>query len=277
MSPPILFIHGTFSHGGLLAPWVRYFEAAGYQCQAPSLPGRLPTDPDRLRELTMSDCLGTSWRVVGPAARASTPGQAHAEDSRRKAVPPIAQHPGRRRVQRSARRRSPRTRRAAGSRLGTGVPFHDLRPEPSSAQCGPLPGAVPQRGRRSQRLGSDLSLDQLALRRIAPRVPRAGALAHRPIRGRRSCPRRASLVARHGRDRSATPGPSVAIPRVQKGQVVRPGSGRRPPRPCAHPRSRRRRRCESSPRGRARWRRPADRWPSGGGRGGSAGSPGGRQ
>ncbi|HXH57290.1 alpha/beta hydrolase [Iamia sp.] len=57
MSPPILLIHGTFSHGGLLAPWVRYFESAGYRVQAPSLPGRLPIDPVTLRKLTMSDCL----------------------------------------------------------------------------------------------------------------------------------------------------------------------------------------------------------------------------
>lgn len=63
MSPPILFIHGTFSHGGLLNPWVRYFEAAGYQCQAPSLPGRLPTDSDILRKLTMSDSLEVLLRT----------------------------------------------------------------------------------------------------------------------------------------------------------------------------------------------------------------------
>lgn len=63
MSPPILLIHGTFSHGGLLSPWVEYFGAAGYRCQAPSLPGRLPTDPDTLRTLTMPDYLDPLLRT----------------------------------------------------------------------------------------------------------------------------------------------------------------------------------------------------------------------
>lgn len=63
MSPPILFIHGTFSHGALLWPWVDYFEAAGYECNAPSLPGRVPTDPKVLRSLTMSDHLDVLLRA----------------------------------------------------------------------------------------------------------------------------------------------------------------------------------------------------------------------
>lgn len=55
--PPILFVHGTFSRSALFAPWVRYFEAAGFECHAPSLPGREPSDPDALRRLGMGDLL----------------------------------------------------------------------------------------------------------------------------------------------------------------------------------------------------------------------------
>ena len=55
--PPVLLVHGTFSHGDLMEPWKRYFEAAGFDCHAPSLPGRLPTDPAALRRLGIRDYL----------------------------------------------------------------------------------------------------------------------------------------------------------------------------------------------------------------------------
>lgn len=55
--PPILLVHGTFSHGALFAPWVRYFEAAGFTCHAPSLPGRDPSDRKALRRIGMPDYL----------------------------------------------------------------------------------------------------------------------------------------------------------------------------------------------------------------------------
>lgn len=57
MRPPILFIHALFGHAGVFEPWVRHFEAAGYECHAPSLPGRDPTDLATLRGLTMQDNL----------------------------------------------------------------------------------------------------------------------------------------------------------------------------------------------------------------------------
>ena len=57
--PPVLLVHGTFSHGELMEPWRRYFEAAGFECHTPSLPGRLPTDARALRRLTLADYLGT--------------------------------------------------------------------------------------------------------------------------------------------------------------------------------------------------------------------------
>lgn len=55
--PPVLFVHGSFSRGALLEPWVRHFASAGFECHAPSLPGRDPTDPDALRRLGMRDYL----------------------------------------------------------------------------------------------------------------------------------------------------------------------------------------------------------------------------
>lgn len=44
--PPVLFIHGIFGCPDLLSSWVERFEAAGYECRAPSLPGRNPTDEE---------------------------------------------------------------------------------------------------------------------------------------------------------------------------------------------------------------------------------------
>lgn len=53
--PPVLFIHGIFSHPRLLAPWVERFEAAGYECHAPALPGREPTDEELLSQAGLAD------------------------------------------------------------------------------------------------------------------------------------------------------------------------------------------------------------------------------
>lgn len=55
MPPPILFVHGMFAHGGVFDAWVEFFEQAGFECHAPSLPGRTPTDLETLRRLGMSD------------------------------------------------------------------------------------------------------------------------------------------------------------------------------------------------------------------------------
>lgn len=40
-----------------MKPWRRYFEAAGFECHSPSLPGRLPIDREALRTLTLGDYL----------------------------------------------------------------------------------------------------------------------------------------------------------------------------------------------------------------------------
>lgn len=54
--PPILFLHGVFGRPALLAPWIRFFEAAGYECHAPALPGRDPSDDDVLARTGIQDC-----------------------------------------------------------------------------------------------------------------------------------------------------------------------------------------------------------------------------
>lgn len=49
--PPVLFIHGIFGHPELLSSWVGRFEAAGYECHVPALPGRCPTDEALIRRV----------------------------------------------------------------------------------------------------------------------------------------------------------------------------------------------------------------------------------
>lgn len=42
--PPVLLLHGLFGRPGLLDPWVRTLERAGYEIHTPTLPGRDPID-----------------------------------------------------------------------------------------------------------------------------------------------------------------------------------------------------------------------------------------
>jgi pimeloyl-ACP methyl ester carboxylesterase len=53
--PPLLMLHGLFGRPELLADWVRYFTAAGFDCHTPTLPGRDPVDRDTLRTATLDD------------------------------------------------------------------------------------------------------------------------------------------------------------------------------------------------------------------------------
>lgn len=53
--PPVLFVHGIFGRPRLLAPWTERFEAAGFECHAPSMPGRDPTDSSILRRSGVSE------------------------------------------------------------------------------------------------------------------------------------------------------------------------------------------------------------------------------
>lgn len=58
--PPVLFIHGIFGRPLLLAPWTERFEAAGFECHAPSMPGRDPTDRSILRRSCVAEYLETA-------------------------------------------------------------------------------------------------------------------------------------------------------------------------------------------------------------------------
>ncbi|MEO3757582.1 alpha/beta fold hydrolase [Mycobacterium sp. B14F4] len=54
--PPVLFVHGVFGRPALMEPWTQFFEAAGFDCHAPVLPGRDPTDDDVLARTGIQDC-----------------------------------------------------------------------------------------------------------------------------------------------------------------------------------------------------------------------------
>lgn len=54
--PPVLFLHGVFGRPSLLEPWTRFFGAAGFECHAPALPGRDPTNDDVLARTGIQDC-----------------------------------------------------------------------------------------------------------------------------------------------------------------------------------------------------------------------------
>lgn len=61
--PPILFLHGVFGRPALLAPWTRFFEAAGYECHTPTLPGRDPSDDGVLARTGIQDCYEVALRA----------------------------------------------------------------------------------------------------------------------------------------------------------------------------------------------------------------------
>jgi pimeloyl-ACP methyl ester carboxylesterase len=66
--PPVLFIHGAFSHPGHFAGWLRLFSAAGYDCRAPALPGHAPSDRAALAALTLDDYLAALRAEAGRCA-----------------------------------------------------------------------------------------------------------------------------------------------------------------------------------------------------------------
>ena len=55
MKPPILFIHGAFTRAQRWRPWLSYFQEAGFECIAPSLPGHDPPDPEALKRIDFDD------------------------------------------------------------------------------------------------------------------------------------------------------------------------------------------------------------------------------
>ena len=56
VKPPVLFLHGVFGRPSLMRPWTRFFEAAGFECHAPVLPGRDPTNDEVLARTGIQDC-----------------------------------------------------------------------------------------------------------------------------------------------------------------------------------------------------------------------------
>lgn len=65
MAPPILLVHGAFSCPAHLAPWSKYFTAAGYECRTPALPGHDPSNPLALRSLTLEEYLAALVALHG--------------------------------------------------------------------------------------------------------------------------------------------------------------------------------------------------------------------
>lgn len=68
MAPPVLFLHGLFGRPALLAPWTARLEAAGYECSAPALPGRDPTDVQSLRRCGVEECFDVVRAARGQLA-----------------------------------------------------------------------------------------------------------------------------------------------------------------------------------------------------------------
>ena len=66
--PPILLLHGVFGRPSLMEPWKRFFEAAGFDCVAPALPGREPTCEDTLRRTGIGECFDLALGVYDELA-----------------------------------------------------------------------------------------------------------------------------------------------------------------------------------------------------------------
>lgn len=66
--PPILFIHGAFGHPALLEPWIDFFGQAGFDCVAPALPGRDPSDDAVLRHSGIGEFFASALEVYDSLA-----------------------------------------------------------------------------------------------------------------------------------------------------------------------------------------------------------------
>jgi pimeloyl-ACP methyl ester carboxylesterase len=62
--PPILLVHGAFSHAHHFDGWVGALARAGFDCHAPSLPDHWPSDASALASLTLSDYLASLHRTA---------------------------------------------------------------------------------------------------------------------------------------------------------------------------------------------------------------------
>lgn len=66
--PPILFIHGAFGRPSLLKPWTDFFGQAGFDCVAPALPGRDPSDDEALHRCGIGAFFDSVLRVYDALA-----------------------------------------------------------------------------------------------------------------------------------------------------------------------------------------------------------------
>lgn len=68
--PPVLFIHGAFGRPALLKPWIDFFGQAGFDCVAPALPGRDPSDDAVLRRTGIGQLFDTVLQAYDGLATA---------------------------------------------------------------------------------------------------------------------------------------------------------------------------------------------------------------
>jgi len=64
VKPPLLLIHGAFTHSSRWDAWVGFFTEAGYHCVAPSLPAHDPPDRRALADLGFDDYVQALKDVV---------------------------------------------------------------------------------------------------------------------------------------------------------------------------------------------------------------------
>jgi pimeloyl-ACP methyl ester carboxylesterase len=57
---PILFLHSVFGRPALMAPWITFFEAAGFECHTPALPGRDPSNDEVLARTGIAECFAVA-------------------------------------------------------------------------------------------------------------------------------------------------------------------------------------------------------------------------
>lgn len=155
--PPVLFIHGAFGRPSLLKPWIDFFGQAGFDCVAPALPGRDPSDDDVLRRTRSARHsaagLGSSRDPLAAAETTATPRAADAQHPGGSTDPAVVANDARSSAVHTAFRRTGGFDTAPGSRFREGVPpdaGRRIRHQGQRRGCN-VPGALRQRGRGPKR------------------------------------------------------------------------------------------------------------------------------